>query len=155
MGYEVVTTREPGGVEISEKIREVILNPLYTEMDCRTEALLYAAARRQHLVETIIPSLSAGKIVLCDRFIDSSVVYQGYARDIGIEEVKEINNFALGAYMPDLTLYFDVDPQVGVERIKRDKKRTLNRLDKEELSFHNRVREGYNMIQAIEPDRIK
>src|SRR5699024_11771217 len=107
-GYEIVVTREPGGIRISEQIRHMILHPDHTEMEERTEALLYAAARRQHLIEKVIPALHSGKVVLCDRFIDSSLAYQGYARGIGIEEVLKINKFAINTYMPDLTLYLDI-----------------------------------------------
>lgn len=98
-GYEVVMTREPGGIMISEKIRDIILNNEHTMMESRTEALLYAAARRQHLVEKVLPALAAGKIVICDRFIDSSLAYQGFARGIGVEEIWAINKFAIGDTM--------------------------------------------------------
>lgn len=154
-GYEIVRTREPGGIQIAEKIRDVILDVRHTEMDYRTEALLYAAARRQHLVEKVIPALNRGAIVLCDRFIDSSLVYQGYARNIGIDEVKKINAFAIDGYMPHLTLLFDVDPEVGLKRIHDDDQREKNRLDNETLQFHHRVREGYLYLQKVEPNRIK
>ena len=107
-GFRVVTTREPGGIEIAEQIRNVILDRNNVKMDEKTEALLYAAARRQHLVEKIIPELDKGSIVLCDRFVDSSLTYQGYARGIGINEVLTINKFAIEDYMPDLTIYLDV-----------------------------------------------
>ncbi len=154
-GYPVIRTREPGGIRISEKIRTLILDVSHTEMDYRTEALLYAAARRQHLVEKVIPALEEGAIVLCDRFIDSSLVYQGYARKIGFDEVKKINEFAIEGHMPDLTLLFDVDPQVGLQRIAEDDLREQNRLDKEALQFHERVREGYLHLQQLDPKRIK
>ncbi|GAA0320986.1 dTMP kinase [Bacillus carboniphilus] len=152
--YSIVTTREPGGIKIAEKIREVILNPEHTEMDSKTEALLYAAARRQHLVEKVIPALDAGKIVLCDRFIDASLVYQGYARGIGIQEVLEINQFAIENLMPDATFYFDIRPEVGMERIEKHKGREVNRLDLETMDFHKRVREGYLLVAGQFPDRI-
>src|SRR5690625_782401 len=109
MGYDVLTTREPGGIEIAEQIREVILDPSNTKMDARTEALLYAAARRQHLVEKVYPALKDGKIVLCDRFIDSSLAYQGYARGLGIDEVFENNEFAIKDCMLKLTLFFYIE----------------------------------------------
>lgn len=105
-GYDVLATREPGGIEIAEQIRRVILDPLNIKMEKRTEALLYAAARRQHLVEKVLPALENGKIVLCDRFIDSSLAYQGFARGIGMDEVFSINQFAIQDCMPDLTLFF-------------------------------------------------
>ena len=130
---EVVVTREPGGIPISEKIRQIILDPENTEMDERTEALLYAAARRQHLVEKVLPALKEEKLVLCDRFIDSSVAYQGAARGIGEKEVYELNQFAIEGHLPDLTLYLDVPSEVGLERINKGRKaEELDRLDKED-----------------------
>lgn len=154
-GYDVLVTREPGGIRISEQIRNIILHPDHTEMDERTEALLYAAARRQHLVEKIIPALKRGKIVLCDRFIDSSLAYQGYARGIGIEEVLAINDFAISGQMPDLTLYLDVTPEVGLKRIYENNNREKNRLDLEKFQFHEKVYEGYNQLLNLFPERIK
>lgn len=153
-GKSIVVTREPGGIDIAEQIRSVILDKKNTEMDGRTEALLYAAARRQHLVEKIIPSLNEGKIVLCDRFIDSSLAYQGYARGLGMDEVLSINEFAIGHFMPNLTLYLDLDPQVGLSRIRKNKEREVNRLDLEEMNFHNKVKEGYEEVLTKFPDRI-
>lgn len=149
-----IKTREPGGIKISEQIRSVILDNNNTEMDERTEALLYAAARRQHLVEKIIPALNEGKVVLCDRFIDSSLAYQGYARGIGMDEILEINKFAIGEYMPNLSIFFDLDPGEGLKRINKDNNREVNRLDNEKLDFHNRVREGYYKILEKDKDRI-
>lgn len=153
-GFRVVTTREPGGIEIAEQIRNVILDRNNVKMDEKTEALLYAAARRQHLVEKIIPELDKGSIVLCDRFVDSSLTYQGYARGIGINEVLTINKFAIEDYMPDLTIYLDVPPEVGLARINKDKNREVNRLDVESLQFHAKVREGYHLLLKQYPDRI-
>lgn len=153
-GYRVILTREPGGIEISEKIRDIILNPNYKEMDERTETLLYAAARRQHLVEKIKPALKLGKIVLCDRFIDSSLTYQGYARQIGIDHILKINDFAIDGYMPSLTVYFDIKPKIGLDRI-RSNERNQNRLDLESLQFHERVYEGYQKLLKKYPNRIK
>lgn len=152
--YPIITTREPGGIKIAEKIREVILNPVHTEMDRKTEALLYAAARRQHLVEKVIPALEEGKIVLCDRFVDASLVYQGYARGIGIQEVLEINQFAIENLMPDSTFYFDIRPEVGMERIEKNNGREVNRLDLETMEFHRKVCEGYQIVMSQFPDRI-
>ncbi|MCC5804257.1 dTMP kinase [Rossellomorea vietnamensis] len=154
-GLDVVQTREPGGISIAEQIREVILNTKNTEMDKRTEALLYAAARRQHLVEKVIPALEAGRIVICDRFIDSSLAYQGNARGIGMEEVMDINQFAIEDKMPDLTLYFDIDPEEGLKRIAKHNGREVNRLDLESVEFHTRVREGYQKLIKQYPDRIQ
>ncbi|MGD6960526.1 dTMP kinase [Rossellomorea aquimaris] len=153
--FDVIQTREPGGISIAEQIREVILNTKNTEMDKRTEALLYAAARRQHLVEKVIPALAEGKIVICDRFIDSSLAYQGNARGIGMEEVMNINQFAIEDKMPDLTLYFDIDPEEGLKRIAKHNGREVNRLDLESVDFHTRVREGYQKLMKQYPDRIQ
>ncbi len=154
-GYSIVLTREPGGIPIAEQIRQVILNPDHTEMDSRTEALLYAAARRQHLMEKVVPALNKGCIVLCDRFVDSSLAYQGYARGLGIEEVREINRFAIQDTMPELTLFFMIDPEIGLKRIENHKSREINRLDLEKLNFHQKVYEGYQLLIKNEPDRIK
>lgn len=153
-GYAVVATREPGGIEIAEQIRTVILDPENTAMDPRTEALLYAAARRQHLAEKVKPALEEGKIVLCDRFVDSSLAYQGHARGLGIDEVYSINEFAIENMMPAMTLYFDVAPEIGLERINKNKGREVNRLDLEKLDFHQKVREGYLILAERFPERI-
>ncbi|KJL02719.1 MULTISPECIES: dTMP kinase [Priestia] len=154
-GYTIVLTREPGGIRIAEQIREIILNPSNTEMDARTEALLYAAARRQHLVEKVIPELNKGNIVLCDRFIDSSLAYQGNARGIGVEDIFAINQFAIEQTMPQATLYFDIDPEVGLERINKGRKDEINRLDLESLDFHYKVRDGYLSLLSEFPERIR
>ncbi|MCM3006887.1 dTMP kinase [Priestia koreensis] len=151
---QILSTREPGGIHIAEEIRKVILNPDHTTMDGRTEALLYAAARRQHLVEKVVPALENGTTVFCDRFIDSSLAYQGFARELGIEEVFQINQFAIGHTMPDLTIYFDLDPEVGLQRINETKGREINRLDLEKVDFHRKVREGYLLLVEKFPSRI-
>ena len=153
-GRQVVLTREPGGIRIAEKIRTVILDTDNIEMDAKTEALLYAAARRQHLVEKVVPALDEGVIVLCDRFIDSSLAYQGYARGLGIDEVLQINQFAIGNTMPDLTVFFDINPEEGLSRIAQNNEREMNRLDKENVSFHEKVYEGYKELIQRYPDRI-
>lgn len=149
-----IITREPGGIEIAEKIRSIILDPAHTAMDARTEALLYAAARSQHLAEVVEPALGQGITVLCDRFVDSSLVYQGVARGLGIEAVREINRFATGGRMPDLTFYLDVDPEVGLSRIAANQGREVNRLDLESLEFHLKVKAGYEQVIAAEKQRI-
>lgn len=154
-GYQVIRTREPGGIEIAEKIRDVILNPEHTAMEARTEALLYAAARRQHLVERVLPALEEGKIVLCDRFIDSSLAYQGYARGLGIDEVYEMNRFAIGNAMPDLTILFRIDPVEGLKRIAANKDREQNRLDLEKIDFHQKVFDAYEQLIDRFPNRIQ
>lgn len=155
MNYNVLTTREPGGIDIAEQIRKIILDKTHTLMDARTEALLYAAARRQHLVEKIDPALEQGKLVLCDRYIDSSLAYQGHARGLGIEEVLEINQFAIQDRMPTLTLFFDIDPKKGLERIDSNDEREQNRLDLEKIHFHQLVYEGYQKLIKQYPERIK
>ena len=154
LGIETLYTREPGGIKIAEKIREVILDRDHTEMDCRTEALLYVAARRQHLVEKVKPAMDEGRIVLCDRFVDSSIVYQGYARGIGMDEVREINQFAIEGFMPDLTIFFDIKPEIGLARIAANDSREVNRLDLEGLAFHELVYEGYKKQAKMNPERI-
>ena len=151
---EAMVTREPGGIDIAEQIRKVILNKENTAMDPRTEALLYAAARRQHLIEKVKPALEEGKMVLCDRFVDSSLAYQGYARDLGIDEVWSINQFAIEDLMPQLTIYFDIEPELGLKRINKNKEREINRLDLENLEFHQKVRDGYYLLMKRFPDRI-
>jgi dTMP kinase len=153
-GIDVVRTREPGGIRIAERIREVILDVEHTEMDARTEALLYAAARRQHLIEKVLPALKQGKVVICDRFIDSSLAYQGHARGIGFNDVLVINEFAIEGHFPDLTLYFEIDPEIGLARIKRSGTREVNRLDQEVFDFHEKVKVGYEKVIEEHPDRI-
>ncbi|MDZ5588591.1 dTMP kinase [Enterococcus cecorum] len=151
---EIIKTREPGGVLIAEKIRQIILNPDHRQMDERTEALLYAAARRQHLVEVIMPALNEGKIVICDRFVDSSLTYQGAGRRIGMKEIAQINEFATEGLEPDFTLYLDVDSDTGLRRIQNHRKQDVDRLDLEGLEFHQRVRHAYLKLAEENPVRI-
>ena len=153
-GYEIVKTREPGGTPIGEQIRNVILNQDNTKMDIRTECLLFAASRRQHLVEKIWPSLKQGKLVFCDRYLDSSLAYQGYARKLGIDNVLNVNLFATENTYPDLTLFFDVAPEIGLERINKNHNREVNRLDVEKLEFHKNVYQGYITLLNMYPERI-
>jgi len=153
MGYEIVRTREPGGTPIAEQIRNVILDKGNTKMDPRTEALLYAASRRQHLVEKVWPALKEGKIVICDRYLDSSLAYQGGARGLGVEEVLNVNLFATEKTWPDLTLLFDLDPEVGLERIAKNSAREVNRLDLEKIEFHNKVRDTFLALAKRYPER--
>lgn len=150
----IITTREPGGVEIAEKIRDVILDVNHTSMDDKTELLLYMAARRQHYVEKVLPALSEGKVVLIDRFIDSSVAYQGAGRGLNTEVISWLNDFATDSRKPDLTLYFDVDSETGLARIAKNAEREINRLDLEKLDMHQRVRQGYLELAEQETDRI-
>ncbi|KRL58660.1 dTMP kinase [Latilactobacillus fuchuensis] len=152
---EIVVTREPGGNPISEKIRQVILDVANTAMDDRTEALLYAAARRQHIVEKIQPALAADQIVICDRFVDSSIAYQGAGRSIGETAVAQMNLFATDGLTPDLTLYLDVPSEVGIARIKQHRQTQYDRLDQEKLAFHQKVRQAYLKLAQAEPKRIQ
>lgn len=154
-GIQFVKTREPGGSKISDVVREIFLNDLDSRMDAKTEALLIAGARRQHVVELIRPALAEGKLVLCDRFIDSSLAYQGVGRDIGIDEVLKINQFAVETTMPDVTYYLDVPADVGLARIAANKGREVNRLDMEDVTFHNKVQTGYETVRDMFPERIE
>ncbi|MDD7316110.1 MAG: dTMP kinase [Bacillales bacterium] len=152
-GIEVILTREPGGTPIAEEIRNVILDKKNTNMDSRTEALLYAAARRQHLVEKVWPLVKEGKLVISDRFLDSSLAYQGGARNIGIDKVLEMNQFATEGYYPDLTLLFDIEPEIGLSRIAANKGREVNRLDLEKIEFHHFVRNTFLSLAERFKDR--
>lgn len=152
-GIDVLVSREPGGSKISEEIRNIILNVNNKNMDYMTEALLYAASRRQHLKEIVWPGVDSGKLVICDRYLDSSLVYQGCARGLGIEKVYELNMNATDGYLPDLTLYLDVTPDIGLGRI-RDNNRDVNRLDLEKKAFHEEVRNGYLKLCEMFPERI-
>ena len=154
MGYQIVRTREPGGTPIAEQIRNVILDKENTAMDPRTEALLYAASRRQHLVEKVWPALKEGKVVICDRYLDSSLAYQGGARGLGIDEILNINLFATENTWPDLTLLFDIKPEIGLQRISANANREVNRLDLEKLDFHNKVRDSFLHLAKRYPDRF-
>ena len=153
-GFNIVLTREPGGTPIAEKIRDIILDNSNQALDARTEALLYAASRRQHLVEKIWPALKEGKIVLCDRFLDSSLAYQGGGRNLGVENVLNINLFATENTYPDLTLFFDVSPEVGLARVSKDKKRVADRLDNENENFHDKVYKTFKEIVEQNKNRI-
>lgn len=141
-GLEVITTREPGGVISAENIRTVIFD---NEIDPITETMLYAAARREHYIKKIKPALDAGKIVICDRFIDSSIVYQGIVRGVGVDLVENINKYAINNVEPDLTIFFDLDPETGLKRVSL-RNEQMNRFDKESLDFHLKVRKGYNLL---------
>ena len=152
-GYEIIETREPGGTPIAEQIRNVILDKANTKMDARTEALLYAASRRQHLVEKVWPALEEGKIVMSDRFLDSSLAYQGVARGLGVDNVLNVNLFATEGKYPDLTLFFDIEPELGLARIAANKGREVNRLDLEALSFHHMVRNAFLDLSKRYTDR--
>jgi dTMP kinase len=152
-GYDVLITREPGGNRISEAIREIILNSEYTEMSPVTEMMLYASARAQLIAEVIGPAIESGKAVISDRFVDSSLVYQGMARGLGVETVYEINKVAIGEYMPQLTIMLDLPAEVGISR-KKDQKE-LDRMELESLEFHKKVSAGYREMAQRFPERIK
>jgi len=151
-GYDVVLTREPGGTKLSEDIRDFILS---NETDPITEAFLFTAARRQHIVDVIEPALKAGKVVLCDRYVDSGIAYQGHALGVGMDLVEIINSFATQRTIPSLTLFFDIEPEKALERIHNDSNREINRLDLETIEFHEKVYEGYLKQVEKYPDRIK
>ncbi|KNZ69177.1 thymidylate kinase [Thermincola ferriacetica] len=157
-GYEVILTREPGGTEIGESIRSILLDP-QNRMSHRTEALLYAAARAQHVEELILPALQAGKVVLCDRFADSTLAYQGYGRGINLNLLNIVNSLAIGSLKPDLTIILDLDPQVGLNRIRNKRLavagETEDRIEMETVEFHQRVREGFLSIALQDPGRYK
>lgn len=154
IGYDPVCSREPGGSKISEAIRSVILDKDNTDMDYMTEAFLYAASRAQHLSEVVRPALNEGKLVICDRYVDSSLAYQGYARGLGIDRVYDINLYATEGLLPDLTIFVDIQPSVGLNRIKQNH-REEDRLDKEKIDFHEKVHEGYLLVSKKFPERIK
>lgn len=152
LGYDVFVTREPGGTSISEQIRDVIHDMNNTEMHPRTEALLYQAARAQNVEESLKPRLAKGEIVLCDRFYDSTLAYQGYGhRSIPLDQLRQIIYFATGGLTPDLTILIDLDVRIGIKR--KTKQDEWNRLDAYELDFHERVRAGYLEMSAAEPER--
>lgn len=152
-GIDAIYSREPGGSRLAEKIRELILDPENTEMDSRAEALLYAASRRQNVVENILPALKQGKTVVCDRFIDSSLAYQGFGRKLGMEAVYAINQFAVESCMPDLTYFLDVDFNVGLERVAKNRT-FIDRLELEKSSFHRDVYEGYRVVRERFKERM-
>lgn len=151
-GYDILIAREPGGTAIGEVIREVILNPANKEMSHMTELLLYAAARAQLVNQVIEPALLDGKAVICDRFVESSAVYQGIGRGLGVDTVYEVNNYALGDVRPKLTIFMDLDAEDGIKR--KRKQAELDRMELEDMTFHKRVVEGYRMLAKLYPERI-
>ncbi len=151
-GYDVVLTREPGGSEIGEQIRAVLHDPRNTGMDARAEILLYSASRAQHVAQLIRPALAIGKIVISDRYADSTLAYQGYGRGLDLGMLRVITAFATGGLTPDLTICLDIAPQAGLQR-RRSGQGEWNRLDAEALEFHRRVRAGYLELAGQEPTR--
>ena len=152
-GYECLITREPGGTVIGEEVRELILNPEYKEMSPVTEMLLYAASRAQLVHEVIGPALEAGRIVISDRFVDASIVYQGIARNLGISTVAAVNAPGIGIYRPDGIFFIDLSEAEGIRRKKNQKK--LDRMEQESIDFHHLVSEGYRKVLAERPEVIK
>lgn len=155
LGRDVLTTREPGGTEIGEQIRQILVhNSKGDEMCAETELLLFAAARAQLVRETIAPALLKGSIVLSDRFLDSSTVYQGVARNLAMDPVNTINMFAVGNVMPDLTIILDVPTEVSMSRIRRRATDLPDRMERETIDFYNKVREGYLLLAESMPARF-
>lgn len=153
INQEIMVTREPGGSIISEKIRDIILDPEYKSMDDWTEALLFTASRRQHLVEVIIPALQDNLLVICDRYLDSSIAYQGGGDQLGIEKVAQLNNSILDGYYPELTIYLDVPSEIGLKRIQKNNN-GFDRLESKKLEFHHRVRNAYLKLLDDNPERM-
>ena len=151
-GLVVVHTREPGGTRIGEKLRDILLDKDNAEMSAVAEMLIYAASRSQHVREFVLPALERGEIVICDRFVDSSIAYQAYGRDLG-DMVAEVNRHATGGLRPDITFWLDIDPEAG--RARAAKAGDLDRLEREKMDFHYRVYEGYRKIAEQEPDRVR
>jgi len=151
-GYELVVTREPGGTEIGDQVRQVIMDLKNKAMFPTTEILLFQASRAQLVRQVIMPALEAGKVVLCDRYADSTLAYQGYGHQIDLKQLRRIVEFATGGLKPDLTLYLDIDAREGLKR-RTGEGDEWNRLDDYDLAFHNRVREGYHKLIAEEPER--
>lgn len=151
-GYTVLTTREPGGTRLSEEVRRLLLDPQFSEMAASTEALLYAAARSQLVGEVILPALESGRVVLCDRFVDSSLAYQGYGRGLGLDLLRTVNAFALVGLGAFYTIVIDLQPEQGMRRFAT---RESDRLEQESVSFHRRVRDGYRALAAAAPERIR
>jgi dTMP kinase len=147
LGYPVVRTREPGGTPAGEAIRTVLLSPKYEGLDARAEALLFAAARGEHVTRVIRPALERGDVVICDRYLDSSVAYQGHGRDLGAQRVRDLSLWATRDLLPDLTILLDIDPQVGLSRVSDP-----DRLEAEPLAYHQRVRDAFRVIAADDPD---
>lgn len=158
-GYPVLKTREPGGTEISENIRNILLNPMYSTITAETELFLYLAARAQHVIEKIKPALENGFIVICDRFTDASLAYQGFARGFGLEKVYELNRLATRGVVPDITFLMAIDVERGLLKARHSKNEFLtndlgDRIEMEDISFHKKVFEGYKTIAKLEPERV-
>lgn len=152
-GRYVVTTREPGGTSLGEKIRQILLDVDNKNMSAEAELMLYAASRAQLVSSLVLPAVSEGKIVICDRFVDSSIAYQGFGRNLGMDVVEKVNSYALQGCKPDLTIFFDVSPQeVLYRKIRSDKE---DRIESETIEFHERVYQGYQQLARQDKERIK
>ena len=147
-GHDVVRTREPGGTPAAEAMRHVVLSPEFAGLDDRAEALLYAAARGEHVARVVRPALSRGAVVVCDRYLDSSVAYQGYGRGLGPDRIRDLSLWATGGLLPDVSVLLDVDPRRGLARFEQ-----RDRLEAEPVEFHDRVRAGFREVAAANPDR--
>lgn len=156
---QVLQTREPGGCPIADQIRGILLHPDNAEMDSRTELLLYAAARAQHIEQIVRPALTAGQVVLCDRFTDATLAYQGNGRGLDRELIQQLNRLATGSCRPDLTLLFDLPIEIGLGRARARETELQDtsegRFEREQLDFHQRIRDGYLALAKAEPQRIK
>ncbi|HEY5585902.1 MAG TPA: dTMP kinase [Ruminiclostridium sp.] len=152
-GYEVVLSREPGGTRVSELIRDLVLDSANTEIVPLTEMILYAASRAQHVAEVIKPAVDMGKIVICDRFVDSSYAYQGCGRGVDLRIVADVNRVAIDGMVPDITFFLDIDPEIAIER--RINSTGADRIEQEKIDFHTRVYDGYKKMAMLYPDRIK
>lgn len=152
-GYEVLLTREPGGTRVSEMIRDLILDPANTEIFPLTELILYAASRAQHVVQVIKPAVEAGKIVICDRFVDSSYAYQGCGRGVDLKVVADVNRVAIDGMIPDITFFLDIDPEIALKR--RINSTGADRIEQEKIEFHRRVYDGYKKMSVLFSDRIR
>lgn len=151
LGDVVIVTREPGGTPVSEQIRDIFLTA--DTITATTELLLIAAARSQHVTELIIPALNREQIVICDRFSDATIAYQGYRKGIDLQIIQQINHIATGGLTPDITFLLDLPPEIGLQR-KRDSDEPLTRLEHETISMHKKVREGYLAVSQLEQDRV-
>ncbi|MCX7842854.1 MAG: dTMP kinase [Clostridia bacterium] len=152
-GHDVLLTREPGGTSIAEKIRDLVLDPANSEMEDITEMMLYAASRAQHIREKIKPSVESGRHVICDRFVDSSYVYQSFGRGIDLKIVESVNRIAVDGMMPDITFFFDLSPEYALKR--RIASTGADRIEKEKMDFHMKVYEGYRVLASMYPERIR
>ncbi len=150
-GKSVVQTREPGGTPAAEAIRNLVLSPEFTGLDARTEALLFAGARAEHVANVILPALQRGEFVVCDRYIDSSIAYQGIGRDLGVDRIRDLSLWATGGVVPDLTIVLDMDASVGLTRVGND----LDRLEQEPQGFHDRVRKAFVELALHAPERYR